>query len=146
MATFAPFDANVLSSRSHSQFVDSAHGIPKRLVDSPLQLWRRTDSATPKSQAVSRFAARAKSGPGFPPAWAELADPNAPGRWTGGLGRHEGVEHGGATGMCMSCMWVVAKERVFLFTILQWPILLGVQRWGFHSFQVREPFLKEGQQ
>eukprot|EP00913_Durusdinium_trenchii_P000532 g488.t1 len=28
-------------------------------------------------EAVSRFAARAKSGPGFPPAWAELADPNA---------------------------------------------------------------------
>ena len=27
--------------------------------------------------AVARFAARAKSGPGFPPAWAELADPNA---------------------------------------------------------------------
>lgn len=28
-------------------------------------------------EAVARFAARAKSGPGFPPAWAELADPNA---------------------------------------------------------------------
>ena len=28
-------------------------------------------------EAIARFAARAKSGPGFPPAWAELADPNA---------------------------------------------------------------------
>ena len=27
-------------------------------------------------KAIARFAARAKSGPGFPPAWAELADPN----------------------------------------------------------------------
>ena len=31
-------------------------------------------------EAVARFAARAKSGPGFPPAWAELADPNAAGQ------------------------------------------------------------------
>ncbi|CAE7267450.1 PDF1A, partial [Symbiodinium microadriaticum] len=28
-------------------------------------------------EAVARFASRARSGPGFPPAWAELSDPNA---------------------------------------------------------------------
>ncbi|CAJ1330425.1 unnamed protein product, partial [Effrenium voratum] len=28
-------------------------------------------------EAVAKFAARARSGPGFPPAWAELSDPNA---------------------------------------------------------------------
>ena len=41
-------------------------------------------------KAIARFAARAKSGPGFPPAWAELADPNV--GETGGFPNQHGEQ------------------------------------------------------